>query len=290
MQPTISDVLQDELIPRLAAGDGRFFPLPADGENRTGALAPAAPEYDLSHAHLEIMWLLDGAAHIDIAGKVFSLQPGDFCFIAPYMTHAELYDARTPPYRSLWFSYFAGRIGSALFSYQPVGRGEIISYAPASAPPSMEEVLSALLSEMPRDDASTRETICRPLILALAHLWKRSLDETEVARDGAISSEAASQRALHFLEAYYAKPLTLSDVARAANLSPSHLAAVFKRETGKTVIEALTEIRLRHARRLLLERNSSVGRIARACGFGSIEHFSRVFRRAENVPPSCYGK
>lgn len=286
----ISEVLQNELLPRFAAGDGRLFPLPDGGENRSPTLAPAAPEYDFSHAHLEIMWLLDGAAHIDLGGKVFALQPGDCCFIAPQMMHAELYDARTPPYHSLWFSYLAGRIGSALFAYQPIGRGEIVSYVPVSAPASVEEVLSALHREMPRDDASTRGTICRPLILALAHLWKRSLDEMEVAQDSAISNEAASQRALHFLEAYYARPLALSDVARAANLSPSHLAAVFKRETGKTVIEALTEIRLRHARRLLLEGNASVAQIARACGFGSIEHFSRVFRRAENVPPSRYGK
>ncbi len=284
------DVLQNELLPRLDIGDGRLFPLPNGGEHRTAALVPAAPEYDFSHRYLEIMWLLDGAAHIDLGGKVFALQPGDCCFIAPQTMHAELYDARTPPHRSLWFCYRSGYVSGGLFSYQPVGRGKVIGYAAAPAPPSMEEVLSALLSEMPRDDASTRETICRPLLLALVHLWKRALDETELAQDGTSSTEAVSQRALHFLEVYYAKPLALADVARAANLSPSHLAALFKRETGKTIIEALTEIRLRHARRLLLERNASVAHIARACGFGSIEHFSRVFHRAENVPPSRYGK
>jgi len=71
-------------------------------------------------------------------------------------------------------------------------------------------------------------------------------------------------------------------------LSPSRLAHLFKAETGQTITEALRQIRLRQAARLLRHSGRSVQEIAAEVGFHCPFHFSRRFRQAFGVGPREY--
>jgi AraC family transcriptional regulator of arabinose operon len=71
-------------------------------------------------------------------------------------------------------------------------------------------------------------------------------------------------------------------------LSPSRLAHLFKAETGQTVTEALRQLRLRQAARLLRHSGRSVQEIAAEVGFHCPFHFSRRFRRAFGAGPREY--
>lgn len=288
MVKTILEALQWATIPKLEAGEGRLLPATFDAEGE--AASSFSPVYDgpPSHSFLELMWLIEGTTHMEIDGQAFTLQPGDFCLLSPGVLHAEMYGVRTPPYKSLWFQQRNGRLSGLLFAYDPIGRGQIIDHMTSVAPPSIESLLSALHHEMLSPSTAERDAVCRPLLLVLARLFHNTLRQAK--ERGELSANDAAQRAQLFMEEHYARPIALADVARAAYVSPNHLATVFKRATGQTVMHALTEIRLRHARHLLLERHGTLAQVARACGFGSTENFSRVFRRVVGMPPGRYGK
>ncbi|WP_026877648.1 GlxA family transcriptional regulator [Jiangella gansuensis] len=78
------------------------------------------------------------------------------------------------------------------------------------------------------------------------------------------------------------EPLSLSDIARQAAMSPRTLNRRFRDQTGTTPIQWLLRQRVQHAQGLLETTQLSVEEIARRCGFGSAitmrQHFGRLVR------------
>ena len=70
--------------------------------------------------------------------------------------------------------------------------------------------------------------------------------------------------------------------------SRSHLTALVRRETGRTVLEWITERRLAEARRLLLDTDLSVERVALASGFSDAAYFTRRWRVAMRTTPHAW--
>lgn len=64
----------------------------------------------------------------------------------------------------------------------------------------------------------------------------------------------------------------------------------FKRMTGKTYVQWLTDFRLEKAKDMLQQKEFTVSEIADACGFDSLPHFTRTFTRCIGLSPSAYRK
>jgi AraC family transcriptional regulator of arabinose operon len=96
------------------------------------------------------------------------------------------------------------------------------------------------------------------------------------------------ERAEAILVADPAAPHTVQSLAREVALSPSRFAHLFAAETGRTPMQALRDVRLRHAATLLEATNLAVGQVATASGFVSAFHFSRVFRERFGLSPRAY--
>ena len=92
------------------------------------------------------------------------------------------------------------------------------------------------------------------------------------------------------LSARFTEHLTLEEVGRAVNVSPFHLARSFRRQTGYTLHEYRTHLRLRAALERLGAGDEDLAVIARAVGFSSHSHLTASFHRAFGVPPSCVRK
>jgi AraC family transcriptional regulator len=93
--------------------------------------------------------------------------------------------------------------------------------------------------------------------------------------------------ALQFIHENYARELTLSDIAAAVNLSPFHLARLFKRTLGVSPYQYVLQVRVTSARSLLVAGTggSSLAEIAAAVGFADQSHLTRHFKRVTGVTP-----
>lgn len=129
--------------------------------------------------------------------------------------------------------------------------------------------------------------LCGELLVELARKMAAGAYTPDVNSD--ISrAELTYRQIMHFLDQHYSRPLSLEEIAWSVDITAEHLARVFKAHSGMTVFEALAEIRLDRAKRLLRTTNLSATAIARTAGFSSAALFSRTFRRIEGVTPMSY--
>jgi AraC-like DNA-binding protein len=95
-------------------------------------------------------------------------------------------------------------------------------------------------------------------------------------------------RAKQLVDARYADPLTVDDMARAANLSRAHFTREFRRTFGETPRAYLITRRLERAAALLRNTDYSVARICHTVGMESIGSFTSAFTRAYGRSPTAY--
>lgn len=82
--------------------------------------------------------------------------------------------------------------------------------------------------------------------------------------------------------------ITVDQVAEKINMSSPAFCRFFKKSTGKTFIQFLTEYRVAHACKLISEESISIGEIAFECGFQNLSNFNRAFKKVTSKSPSDY--
>jgi transcriptional regulator GlxA family with amidase domain len=94
--------------------------------------------------------------------------------------------------------------------------------------------------------------------------------------------------AIAAMEAEYATPLTVRDVARRIATSPRELQRCLSDAAEGTFREHLTRIRMQRGAELLSETSLTVRKIAARVGYRQPAQFAKAFARAFGVPPARY--
>jgi AraC-like DNA-binding protein len=82
--------------------------------------------------------------------------------------------------------------------------------------------------------------------------------------------------------------LSVGELAAEARLSPSYLAAAFKRKTGFAVLDFFLRLKMQRACLLLDSTGLPVKSIAADLGFDDPLYFSRCFHRVHECSPTQY--
>ena len=80
-------------------------------------------------------------------------------------------------------------------------------------------------------------------------------------------------------------PLTVKEIAAAANLTPNHFTTLFHNHTGSSFNEYLTKQRILRAQKLLLNPTLSINEIAGLTGYDDPGYFTRRFRQQTGLSP-----
>lgn len=95
-------------------------------------------------------------------------------------------------------------------------------------------------------------------------------------------------RARRFIEENSIEPISLTKVANAVNICPTHLSEKFKHVTGIKFVDYVARLRFEKARALLQDPDARVSEIAFAAGFQSLSQFNRVFKKLSGESPRAY--
>ena len=100
-----------------------------------------------------------------------------------------------------------------------------------------------------------------------------------------LNAQIRLQKMLSYIYENYTRTITLADIAGAANISRSEAGRCFQAYLGCSPVEALIQHRLETARHLLQQTTMTLQEISFACGFHSVNYFSRQFRRKYGYSP-----
>jgi two-component system, response regulator YesN len=94
------------------------------------------------------------------------------------------------------------------------------------------------------------------------------------------------ERGISFMEENFSKSdLKLEDVSRYVGRNSSYFSHLLGSKTGKGFTEVLTGIRMREARRLLIETNKPIKEISSLVGYHNSNYFSRMFKDKIGISP-----
>jgi AraC-like DNA-binding protein len=93
-------------------------------------------------------------------------------------------------------------------------------------------------------------------------------------------------KARKFIEEHSGEELSLSKVAKAANITPNYLSEKFKQVTGINFSDYVARTRFEKASKLLHDVDLRISEIAFAVGFQSLSQFNRVFKRLSGKSPT----
>lgn len=91
---------------------------------------------------------------------------------------------------------------------------------------------------------------------------------------------ARINRVIDYIEKNLNEDITLEKIAQIACFSPFHFHRIFSTLTNETLNSFVQRLRIeKAARQLSNDKTVSISEIADKCGFGSVAHFSRTFRK-----------
>jgi AraC-like DNA-binding protein len=242
----------------------------------------------------------EGECLAEVEGETMLLTAGDLCLIQPNTLHSLRGRTRTIiPYVHLDI-FFNPRREEGFPT-----RGGQISLA------SHTHLIQPRLRDLGWLDVPVRLAPDHPLrfrttLLDMVEAWQsgdslRRLEADHLAMSlvlsllrqyGRPSSRPARRHALSWVAPYLSfhigEPLTVADMARRANLSPSRFSAVFRQHFGLSPHQYSLRLRVEHAQELLRTTDAPIKAIAASCGFADIHHFSRTFKRIVHQSPGAY--
>lgn len=88
-----------------------------------------------------------------------------------------------------------------------------------------------------------------------------------------------------YITLHYAEQISLGELAKLAEMSPTSFSRFFKLRTGKNVTDFIIDYRLGLAVRLLVDTNRNISEICYGCGFNNLSNFNRIFRKKKGCSP-----
>lgn len=84
------------------------------------------------------------------------------------------------------------------------------------------------------------------------------------------------------------RELSLSEIAEKLYIHPNYLSSLFKKESGYTFMNYVTNKRIELAKTCLLEYGAKVYEVAERVGYSSVAHFTRTFKKVTGISPKEY--
>ncbi len=104
-----------------------------------------------------------------------------------------------------------------------------------------------------------------------------------------IQQQSVAGKARAYIDAHYAEDLSRQSLAERFYVTADHLSHLFNKETGLSIPDYITRVRVDQAKRLLLQ-GQTVSEAAQAVGYDNFAYFSTVFKRQTGETPSEYRK
>lgn len=246
------------------------------------------------HEEIEMIYIESGQLEVKIPSQSFLMKTGDCLVINGNIVH---FAAAVPEgtLHSLVFdpaliagkedSVFAKKYMSPLLSCPAFSGFYISAEADTDMALRFNRAFEALANDHYGYEFTVRENLSR-ICLSLYKAYEPQMDIQKAAPN---QDNLRIGKILTYIHENFAAPITLSDIAKKADISERECLRCFQKTIQLSPIQYLLKYRvMRGAELLLTNPSASISEIGTFCGFDSQSHFAKMFKRYYNCTPREY--
>ena len=220
-----------------------------------------------------LMYITRGTLSVRISEEIVSAEAGSVIIFPPECGYYYRFDGEGE-INYLW-AHFTGSYAAELLKRLGISQLPAIYKAPSRSHASA--CFRAMFEIFSSDSCLKEHSLAASLMQILI-----ALSEQPSTDKGGIS------RSLAYINASYTEELRIPDLAAMENLSNSRYHVIFKKTTGRSPNEYITDLRMRHACELLRSTDMPIKQVGILTGYGDSHFFSRNFKANIGMSPSEY--
>ena len=252
------------------------------------------PRYEMvSHWHteLEMIHILNGEMNVRLNNSTYTAKQNDILFVNPEIIHAATPD--DCKYECIVFdiSYLSAAFEGSRYFFEGLLNNEyfINEFIPFDDS-EIHTLVRNVFNLMKNKSSGYKFKVIGEMYKMFgeiidSHLYSNITGVTEL---GADKNMHKLKNVLVFMRDNYDKPISLSDMADAADMSSKYFCYFFKEMTRKSPVEYLNTYRVEKAARKLITSDISVTDVAFTCGFNDLSYFIKTFKAYKGVTPAKF--
>lgn len=246
---------------------------------------PSAPHHYVERprgaAQAILIYCVDGAGELDIAGQQHAVRQGTAVVIPPHAPHVYRSED-SDPWSLLWV-HFTGHQTAAVLQSLGVSADNPLLHVPDTL--QVRNAFEDTFACLNHHDSDAGLLAMSSELLRL--LGKIKLHQSP-ARPQRQSAENRVGATLDFMRQHVDKLLTLEQLAALSGQSASYYCKLFKERTGQTPLAYFSQLKVRRACELLDLTDLTVRQIAAELGYEDPYYFSRLFKKVQGCSPAKY--
>lgn len=136
-------------------------------------------------------------------------------------------------------------------------------------------------------DAAYADAKCETATVMFSREMPDEVQQIGSRHDGSYQDDRV-RRIVRFVEESYSRKLSLEEIGRSVDMSPSSVCRYFKRRTHQNLWEYINSFRINRAAQLIVETQLPISEIGPRCGFTNVSNFNHLFRAHLGTTPSDY--
>ena len=226
-----------------------------------------------------LIYCVKGSGWAKIADRKYNMSAGDFVLLPANTPHEYAADEQAP--WTIYWMHFKGTNSSDFVDMMLKRMGDHV--ASISFQEKRLQLFEEIYTSLER--GYSIDNICYASLSLQYFLGSCSFDNNYMAINEKTDSISLC---VNYLQKHIDKPLSLNDIASAVNLSVSHFASIFKKNTGFSIIEYFNHLKTQKACQYLQFTDLRVNEIADRLGIDDPYYFSRMFTKIVGTSPNKY--
>lgn len=253
------------------------------------------------HPEYELKYVIESKGKRFVGDSIENFREGDLILLGPNIPHYWRNDAihdqsDLMKAKAVVVLFSEDFLGDKFFSVQemiPIMELLRKSNAGLAFPDAINGPIPPMMEELTKAAGPLRIILMLEILAELAKAESRKLLTEEFSSgtpflDANSPSFVRLQKVHHYVIKNFHSPLQIEDVAQIANMTPHAFCKYFKKSTKKTFMTFLNELRVCHAKKLLIENRIPISQICIESGFNNISNFNRQFKTGTNMTPSDF--
>ena len=251
------------------------------------------------HSEYEIIYIKEGTGTRFLGNSITKFQAGDILLIGSNLPHfmksdEEYHSGNTDlRVKGTIIQFEKEFMYSAINHYphfikiknlfQESQRG--IYFAAANFPK-----LQDLIEKIPLENGLNQLMLFLEILKEMSETENRQTISTTDFVNETIYDTARIDKIISYLNKNYTRNISLDEIASFAAMNSSAFCRYFRSKTGKSFKNYILDMRIGYACKLLLMEDISISQLSIQCGFETISHFNKTFKKNTGYVPSQYRK